>query len=164
MRKVTALLVLAGLLAASSSASAAIWAWGCQGKLGDEQVIFNRYNMVVFKSGKWPLGDVNRLTNDEIKTPPDTDVDRYDPQNINGGFEDKTIEFLGKGDEKRKIVMTERSSRRISHRHRDLGRYEDTDIYRKVYVFKRADEPPRDIAMQCIEYNLSTCGGRCKHD
>jgi hypothetical protein len=146
-----------------SGAQGAIWAWGCQGQLGDEQLIFNRYNMVIFKSGGWKLGDVKRLINDDIKTPPDTTVDRYDPQNTNEAFEYATIEFLGKDDPKRKVTLTEKSSKRLSHRHKNVGgRDEDVDTYRKVYAFKRGDEPFRDIAMQCIEYQLSTCGGRCK--
>jgi hypothetical protein len=146
-----------------SGAHAGMWAWGCQGQLGDEQVIFNRYNMAIFKSGKQPLGDLKRLTGDEIKTPPGTAIDKYDPQNGNSGFEDRTIEFLGKDDEKRKIVLVEKSSRKLSHRHKNIGgRDEDTDTYRKVFSFTRANEPARDITMQCIEYQLSTCGGRCK--
>jgi hypothetical protein len=146
-----------------SGAHAGIWAWGCQGQLGDEQVIFNRYNMAIFKPGKQPLGDLKRLTDNEIKTPAGMAVDKYEPQNGNSGFEDRTIEFLGKDDEKRKIVLVEKSSRKLSHRHKNIGgRDEDTDTYRKVFSFTRANEPARDITMQCIEYQLSTCGGRCK--
>ena len=146
-----------------SGAQAAVWAWGCQGQFGDEQLIFNRYNMAIFKSGKWKLGDVKRLINDDIKTPPDTTADKYDPQNTNEAFEYSTIEFLGKDDPKRKATLTEKSSKRLSHRHKNIGgRDEDVDTYRKVYAFKRGNEPFRDITMQCIEYQLSTCGGRCK--
>ena len=38
-------------------ASAAVWAWGCQGQLGGQQVIFNRYSMYVVE-GKKPFGSV----------------------------------------------------------------------------------------------------------
>jgi hypothetical protein len=40
------------------------------------------------------------------------------------------------------------------------GRDEDTDLYRKVYRYERDGEPARDVTMQCMEYQLSTRGGR----
>ena len=50
---------LACLLAASP-ASAAVWHWGCQGQLGNQQVIFNRYSMVVVDT-KQKMGDIRKL-------------------------------------------------------------------------------------------------------
>lgn len=164
MKRAWVIVPLAAALAATVTPSAAgVWAWGCQGQLGDEHVMFNRYDMSVFKAGKWKPGDVKRLINDKIEAPPDTPVDKYNPQNGNEAFEYSTIEFLGQDDEKRKITLTEKSSKRLSHSHKNIGgRDEDIDLYRKVYAFKRGDEPFREITMQCIEYQLSTCGGRCK--
>ena len=154
-------LVLAGLglCAASSSASAGSWAWGCQGQLGGQQVIFNRYSMFVVDNKK-PLGNVRKLMDEKIDSLIKGDSVSYEPQNGNDGLI-KTIEFLRHDDAKRKLTLTEQSSKKISSKHRLIcGRDEDTDIYRKVYRYQREDEPARDITMQCIEYQLSTRGGR----
>jgi hypothetical protein len=147
-------------IAASNGASAAIWDWGCQGQLGGQQVIFNRYSMVVVDT-KAKLGDVHKLRLGEIKLPAGSPPSvAYNPADQNGGFE-QTMEFTRDDDSKAKLVLTEKSSRRVSHRHKLIcGRDEDTDIYRKVYSFQPGDEPARDITMQCIEYQLSTRGGR----
>ena len=164
MKRAWVIATLAAAIAATVTPSAAgVWAWGCQGQLGDEHVVFNRYNMSVYKSAGGKPADIKALINDALKLPAGITSDDYEPQNGNDGFQDRTIEFLGKADQKRKIVLVEKSSRKLSHRHKNVGgRDEDTDTYRKVFSFKRADEPLRDITMQCIEYQLSTCGGRCK--
>jgi hypothetical protein len=74
---------------------------------------------------------------------------------------EKTIVFKRPDDEKRKVTFTEKSSRKISHTHKLIcGRDEDTDLYRKVYSYQRENEPVRTITMQCMEYQLSTLGGR----
>jgi len=58
-------------------------------------------------------------------------------------------------------VLTETKSRRIYHKHELICGYdENTDIYRKTYRFQRDDEPAHHISMQCMEYQLSTLGGR----
>ena len=59
------------------------------------------------------------------------------------------------------MTFIEKASRKLSHTHKLIcGRDEDTDIYHKVYSFRRENEPARDIVMQCMEYQLSTRGGR----
>ena len=35
-----------------------------------------------------------------------------------------------------------------------------TDTFRKAYRYERDGEPPRTLTMTCIEYTLSTRGGR----
>ena len=75
----------------------------------------------------------------------------------------KEIEFEQATDAKvkPKLILTEKSSRKISGKHRVIcHRDEDNDIYCKIYRYQRKDEPARDITMQCIEYQLSTRGGR----
>ena len=158
--------ILAGLMtalvsiSASSGAAAAIWAWGCQGQLGDQQVVYNRYSMVIVDT-KVKMGDVRKLRMTEMDLPPGTPPHiKYVPESIDGGFE-KTMIFTRKDDPKGMVTLTEKSSHRISHRSKLIcGRDEDTDIYRKVYIFQRENEPARDITMQCMEYQLSTRGGR----
>ncbi len=60
---------------------------------------------------------------------------------INGGFE-KTMVFTRKDDPKRKVTLTEKSSRQISHQ----------------------INTARGITMQCMEYQLSTRGRRKGYD
>ena len=47
MRRAMTMRIIVGLcalLAATSGASAAVWQWGCQGQIGDQQVIYNSFN------------------------------------------------------------------------------------------------------------------------
>lgn len=160
IRFVVCLSAVIGLIATASSGSAAIWEWGCQGQLGDQQIIFNRNSMVVVDT-KAKMGDIRKLRMSTMELPPGSPphVD-YNPGDSNGGLI-KSMDFTRADDPKRKIVLTEKSSRKISSKHRLIcGRDEDTDIYRKVYSFQRESEPARDISMQCMEYQLSTRGGR----
>jgi hypothetical protein len=158
LRIIAALTVTFGALATPGGASAGIWAWRCQGQLGEQQVIFNRDSMAVIDS-KQPLGDIRHNDAKTITLLQEAGV-TYQPQNSNDGLT-SPIEFIRADDAKRKIVLTEKTSRRTSHQHKMIcGRDEDTDIYRKVYRFEREAEPAHDITMQCLEYQLSTAGGR----
>ena len=40
------------------------------------------------------------------------------------------------------------------------GQDEDKTITRKVYRFEQNGAPPHDVVMQCMEYMLTTRGGR----
>jgi hypothetical protein len=151
---------LCALLALANGASAAVWAWGCQAQVGDQQIIFNRFSLVVVDT-KVKMGDVRKLRVEKIElpaaAPPHTD---YEPDDVNGGFEDVMV-FKRTGGAGHKVTLTQKSSKQTSHKHKLVcGRDEDTDTYRKVYSLQRDDEPARDITMQCMEYQLSTRGGR----
>jgi hypothetical protein len=151
---------LSVLFTAASGASAAVWQWGCQGQLGDQQIIFNRESMVIVDS-KVKMGDVRSLRMTRMELPPGSPphVD-YTPMEANTGL-DKSLEFTRVGDDRRKAAFAELSSKQISHKARLVcGRDETIDVFRKVYRFMREDEPPRTITMQCMEYQLSTRGGR----
>ena len=69
IRIVAGLVAAFGFIGASTGASAAIWAWGCQAQVGAQQIIFNRYSMVVVDT-KQKMGDVRRLRPTEIDPPP----------------------------------------------------------------------------------------------
>ncbi|HEY6023864.1 MAG TPA: hypothetical protein VIV34_06760 [Pseudolabrys sp.] len=148
------------LLAATNVASAAVWAWGCQAQVGGQQIIFNRFSMIVVDT-KQKMGDIRNLRATEFDLPPGSPPSvKYESEDANGGFQ-KTMIFTFKADPARKVTLTEKTSRRISHSSRLIcGRDEDTDVYRKVYSFRREAEPARSIIMQCMEYQLSTRGGR----
>ncbi len=160
IRIVAGLVAAFGLIGTSTGASAAIWAWGCQAQVGAQQIIFNRYSMVVVDT-KQKMGDVRRLRPTEIDPPPGSPPNvKYVAEGDDEPFE-KTIVFKRPDDDKRKVTFTEKSSHKISHTHKLIcGRDEDTDLYRKVYSYQREDEPVRTITMQCMEYQLSTRGGR----
>jgi len=159
IRIIACLWAVLGLAAGSNGASAGVWACGCQGQLGEQQFIFNREAAFVVE-GNQPFGDIKNLYGSKLGTTIKGDKVSYDANNDNGGFQEKTISFWRTDNEKRKITLTEKSSRKISGKHRVIcHRDEDVDIYRKVFSFQREDEPARDITMQCIEYQLSTSGG-----
>ena len=158
IRMIVDLLVALGMATAADNAEAGIWAWGCQGQLGNQQVIFNRYSLFVVE-GKKPFASVNKLTGEKIDGLIKGDSTEYNPDNGNDGFA-KEIVFERVDDAKQKLILIEKSSRKISRKHRVIcHRDEDTDIYRKVYRYQRESESARDITMQCIEYQLSTSGG-----
>lgn len=150
------------LMLGTASAQAASWAWGCQGQLTapDQSVIFTRYQMVVL-DGKRPPMPPDRLLGDAALNPLiNGDSAGYDPNNINDGLVN-TIIFTRDAAPKATITLTELSSRRLSHKAKVIcGRDEVTDTFRKVYRYERDNETPRTLTMQCIEYTLSTRGGR----
>jgi hypothetical protein len=144
----------------SGHAQAAIWAWGCQGQFSQQLVIFNRDTMYVV-DGKLQRGKARDAIEERISELAKGEAVAYDPQNTNEGFESKTLEFTRHDDPKKKIVLTEQSSRRISHRARLIcGRDDILDIFQKVYRYQHEDDPPRNVTMQCFDYLLSTRGGR----
>jgi hypothetical protein len=116
---------------------------------------------------KVKMGEIRKLRVTEFDLPPGSPPSgKYESEDANSGFE-KTITFTIKDDPKRKVTLTEKSSRRISNKSELIcGRDEDTDVFRKVYRYQRENEPPRDITMQCMEYRLSTRAGRkgCNDD
>ncbi len=144
-----------------SPAEAGRAAWGCQGQLGRQKVLFNRYSMFVFDSKK-PVGDLKSLLNDDIDdlVKEDKDSLKYEAREENDAPV-KKIEFTAIDNKAGTITLTERFSRKLSHRGQLIcGRQELTAITRKVYRFKREGEPARNISMLCIEYLLTTHGGR----
>lgn len=162
MRQQIAGMAVGLLLASAGGAEAASWAWGCQGQLTapDQTVIFTRYRMVVLE-GKRPPLDPSKLLDDEALKPLIAgDVAGYDPDNVNDGLV-KSIAFTREDPPKSRITLIEQSSRRLSHKTKLVcGRDETTDTFRKVYRYARDDETPRTLTMQCVEYTLSTRGGR----
>jgi hypothetical protein len=143
---------------AAGEASAGVWRWGCTGPLGDKQILFTRYHLIVVPAqpSRGKLEDIIFL--DDLAKDA-SDVEQYMATDINSGFT-PTMEFTI-GDGKNTISLTEKSSKRLSH-HTTMvcGRDEVRDVFRKVYRFRRNDEAPRDITLQCMEYTLSTRGGR----
>ena len=149
----------------AGDASAAIWRWGCLGPLGDSQIVSGRYQLVVLPA-KMPHGKLNDviflddLTKDE-KLPKDADADiaTYDADDGNSGL-DKQMTFTRNDQSGRKLTLTQKSSKILAHRVVRGCRDEITDRFRKVYRFTADDESPRDVTLECIDYTLTTRGGR----
>jgi hypothetical protein len=145
------------------SAQAAIYNYGCLGRLGDRQIIFDRDALYIVGAGghaSKPLKfSVDNFGDAIAAAKASKDLDAtYEPADA-GGL-DETVKFLRKDDQTRRVTLTEKSSRRVSHKHRMIcWRNEDTDVYRKTYRYEREHAPARDITMRCYEYQLSTKGG-----
>jgi hypothetical protein len=172
MKKANAQLVaavMAGLVAALTawSASAAVWHWACKGELGDQRILFDQDGLYI-ASSNGPTGTPGNFTMETI-------TEAIVGLKKGGGFTGFGLEkaddelasrilvFSLTDDKKQeqRVTFTARSSKRISHKHRIVAcRDEDTDLYRKVYRYERESEPAREISMQCMEYQLSTRGGR----
>lgn len=159
MRHLTFVLTLTMICCGASDSFAAVWAWGCQTQTGEQQVIFNRYSLFVVDGKQRPV-KLNKLTANQIEELVKSPNTEFSPADVNGGFE-SPMTFTKVGEETDKLVLTEKTSKRTSHKtHLLCGRDETTDIFRKVFRLERDGQPPRDITMQCIEYTLSTRGGR----
>ena len=152
--------VCIALLGFAGDASAGNWQWGCSGALvGKRQIIFTRSGLVVVP-GKSSLGTLRHIIFLEDLTKDLDDYEGYNLDDDNAGFQPKMV-FTSQDDPKRKLIMQEISSQRISHQsHLVCGRDEITNIFRKVYRYKPDDAPPQDLTMRCMEYLLTTTGGR----
>jgi hypothetical protein len=145
--------------AMSSPASAAIWAWGCVGKLDTEQVSYNRDSLIV-EPAKSSRVKLRQLINNDVELQTEEGI-RFESDDGNSGFE-KTMGFKRTyKDAEQKLVLTELSSRQISNRKGRVGpRDEITTLFKKDYRYALDGEPARTITMDCIEYTLTTKGGR----
>jgi hypothetical protein len=144
--------------AAAPQAHAGIWAWGCAsaGKDG-EQIIFNRYELLMLDkpsalSLKLVVDGVRGLANHPSRA-------RFDATDANSGFEPKLAFEAAEG--KPRLELAERSSKRISYRKGRAGpRDEITTRWRKVYRISGDGDKARNVAMNCMEYILTSKGVR----
>jgi hypothetical protein len=153
-------------IAWAGEASAGVWSWGCAGPLGDGQVVFNRFQLLVMP-GRTPRGKLDRLiglddlTKDEAIAKDAADIATYQTDDNNSGFV-KEMTFTRSSEAGGKLTLTEKSSRTLAHSDRlwHHCRDEITDRFRKVYRVTREPEPARDVTLDCMEYTMSTRGGR----
>jgi hypothetical protein len=144
-----------------TGANAAVWQWGCRGKLGDEQMIFTRYSLVLLdadaKRKREKLEELIRYEDLAAHTGAFT---RFESDNGNDGFV-KKIEFKSSDDIRKQLTLVEKASRKLKATHGRAGpRDEDKTFFSKTYRVTVAGEKPRDVMMNCLEYTLSTKGGR----
>lgn len=151
---------------AARPASAGDWKWGCTGRQADEQIAFNRYRLAVI-AGKGPAGKLEEivfrsdLTAD--KTWPGksrTITATYQPDDVNEGL-GPTLGFKA-SDGNGKLTLTELASKRTKRRAKLVAgcRDETREWFEKRYRLERGSEPPRTVTLKCMEYMLSTKGGR----
>jgi hypothetical protein len=141
------------------AAAAGDWQWGCLGRMGDEQILFSRYTLVIApaKPALGKLEDLFRTADLSEKFP---DAEAYNAERTNDGLQ-KTMTYTSQSNPKNKLTLTETSSKEIWHRHHLVcGRDEDTSVERKVYRVERANTAPITVTLQCREYLLTTRGGR----
>jgi hypothetical protein len=160
LRIIASLSIALALWATSGAASAGVWVWGCQGKTGDQQIVFNRYALVVLPAQE-KLGTLREIIDRDSIVKDGDPASTYESAG-GGDFGFNPVEkFQRHGDASHTVTLTEKSSKKVSRKSRLIcGRDETTDIFRKVYRYQRNDEPASDITMQCLEYQLSTRGGR----
>jgi hypothetical protein len=143
----------------AGDASAGIWRWGCIGPLGDQQILFTRYNLIVVPT-KPPRGKLADIIASDDLAQGASDIEQYIATDVNSGFT-PTLEFTRGDDGNNKVTLAEKSSKRLFHHAAMVcGRDEERDVFRKVYRYRHNDEAPRDVTLQCMEYMLSTRGGR----
>src|SRR5579872_1212493 len=111
MRQAIAACVCAGIVLGGlqGAARAGDWQWGCMGALGDQQLIFNRYHLIVVpaKPARGTLRDVVfRFDLAEGAS----DIVEYSAADSNSGLAPKMDYTLG-DDGKDKITLTEKSSK-----------------------------------------------------
>jgi len=141
------------MVAAASPAAGGIWTYGCKGSLGDDEVIFDR-NSLVLLPRRLPSGDIRELVKHEVAI--------FEAADENSGLK-QTMQFA-RGSYNQKVTLTEVSSRKTSEHSGRVGsgpryREETTVTFRRRYRFVRTggpeESPPRDIVMDCVDYELT---------
>ncbi len=141
--------ILCGTLAAATPAVAGYWNYGCKGNLGEAAIVFDRNSFLIMPK-TLAKGDITGLVKSEIFS--------FDADDNNSGFL-QVMKFARGAYPDQKIVLTEKSSKKISEQIGHVGsRERTTTSYRKTYHYQRLgrqDSPEADIAMECIEYMLT---------
>lgn len=150
----------AALTLLSLPADAAVWRWACMGQTAEHHIISNRDSLIVLPRTQKVSGLEKYLWRDSLEDDAKDTGASFEPQDFNSGFM-KNNEYLKHSEEREKLILTEKSSRITLRRNGRAGpRDEITIKFRKVYRFALQGEKPRDVTMQCMEYILSTKGGR----
>ena len=137
------------MLAGATPASAGYWNYGCKGSVSGTAYIFDRNTFLIMPKAL-AQGDLAGLVKREISS--------FDADDNNSGFM-TTMKFTSGAYPDQKIVLTEKSSKKVSQQNGHVGsREESTAILRKTYRYQRlgwSDSPEFDIVMECIEYMLT---------
>jgi hypothetical protein len=141
--------IACSMLAGATPAAAGYWNYGCKGSIGDSVVTFDRNTFLIMPKAL-AKGDIGGLIRSEIFA--------FDADDNNSGFT-TTMKFARGAYPDQKIVLTEKSSKKISEQNGHVGtREKTTTSFRKTYHYQRpgwTDSPEVDIVMECIEYMLT---------
>jgi len=158
-RAITAGLGLIFVVSSIGAVSAGYWQWGCMGPMGDEQILFSRYTLVIAPA-KPPFGKLEDMFRIADLSEKFHEAEAYNADESNDGLQE-TMTYTSQNNTKNKLTLTERSSKEISHRHHLVcGRDEDNSTERKVFRVERPNAPTVDVTLQCREYLLTSRGGR----
>jgi uncharacterized protein YeaC (DUF1315 family) len=156
---IAASLGLAVSVVSFGTATAGDWQWGCLGPMGDGQILFSRYTLIIAPA-KPVLGKLEELFRIFDLSEKFPDAEAYNAEQTNDGLQ-KTMTYASQSNPNNKLTLTENSSKEVLHRHHLVcGRDEDVSIERKVYRVERPNTTPIKVTLQCREYLLTTRGGR----
>lgn len=157
--RVAAFAAIAAVALPATLAHAGVWRWGCIGPMGDDHIAFNR-DVLVLIAGKKPVRDLTTVVmRDEIDVGAATKA-TYMSDNGDGLASPQL--FHSDGATPVKVTLTEQSSKRTSRTTKlvDNCRDEVTERFTKTYRVEIGSEPARPVTLSCMEYQLSTTGGR----
>ena len=159
--KLLGTLTLAFMLAANT-VSAGVWQWGCVGAMGNDQIAFNRDRLIII-AGNAPAGKLDDfvMSGDFAGgVKPDSIVASYLADDGNSGLTSPMTFTSDGGDAK--LTLTEVSSEDAGHTEKVvLGcRDETNDRFRKTYRVEGAKTPATTVKLMCLDYQLSSRGGR----
>ncbi len=112
------------------------------GPLGDRQIIFNRYHLIVVPAepARGKLADI--IGADELAGPDDTDA--YDATSAPVGLP-ATIVFKRHDAPDHELTLIQKSSKLMSDRELHGCRDQSTMLFRNAYSLQRDDEPAQDV-------------------
>lgn len=154
-------LVLAFVLAAND-VSAGVWQWGCMGALDNDQIAFNRDRLMIIagKTQAGRLDDFARGGDFEGGVKSSSIVAAYQVDDVNSGLISPMAFTSESGGSK--LTLTEVLSRETGHSGGLVAncRDETIDRFRKTYRVERDNMRPSTVRLICVEYQLSSKGGR----
>ena len=141
--------IVSWMLVGATPATAGYWNYGCKGSLGDTALTFDRNTFLIMPKAL-ATGDIAGLAK--------SDIFAFDADDNNSGFM-TTMKFAHGAYPDQKIVLTEKSSKKISEQKGHVGsREQTTTTFSKTYHYERlgwTGKPEADIVMACIEYQLT---------
>lgn len=159
VRRIAGTALIAAVALPATLAHAGVWRWGCIGPMGDDHIAFNR-DVLVLIAGKKPVRDLTTVVmRDEIDVGAATKATYL---SANGDGLTSPQLFHGDSAAPVKVTLTEQSSKRTARIKKliDGCRDEITERFTKTYRVEIGAEPARTVTLSCMEYQLSTTGGR----
>lgn len=159
VRRIAGTAFVAAIALPGPLAHAGVWRWGCIGPMGDDHIAFNR-DVLVVAAGKKPVRDLKTVVMlDEIDGGAATKA-TYLSDNGDGLVSPQV--FKSQGTPEVKVTLTEQSSKRTARTKKliDGCRDEVTERFTKTYRVEIGTEAARTVTLSCMEYQLSTTGGR----